>query len=410
MPTSPQHRPSRLLGLLVGLFVAGALTAPATAAHASPAHPRWLGSWAAAPAGVGDLNCQNCTIRDVVHSTISGQPVRIRLSNVFGTAPLVVAHTTVALPVAAGSGSVRPGTLRDVTFGRSRSVTIPAGQSALSDPVPLRLPADSDLLVSTFTPGQPTLLTWHPDAQQTSYVATGADQAGATDQASFPQTTGAWYLVTDVEVTGTAARGDVVTFGDSITDGWQSTPNADHRWPDVLADRLRALPPGHQLGVENEGISGNRVLLDGGNGFGPSALSRYDRDVLTQPGARSVIILLGINDIQQTPHQLDPNAIIAGLRQLVDRAHARGIRVIGGTVLPFEGWLTYDAQEEAARQGVNDWIRGSHAFDAVVDFDAVTRDPADPHRMLPAYDSGDHLHPNDTGYAAMGNAVRLSTL
>jgi lysophospholipase L1-like esterase len=399
-----------LLRVLVGLFLAGALTAPALAAHASPAHQRWLGSWAAAPAGVGDLNCQNCTIRNVLHSTVAGQPVRIRLSNVFGTAPLTVAHTTVALPVAAGSGSVRPGTLRDVTFGRSRSVTILAGRDVLSDPVALRLPADSDLLVSTFTPGQPTPLTWHPDAQQTSYFTTGADQAGATDQTVFGQTTGAWYLVTDVEVTGTPARGDVVTFGDSITDGYQSTPNADHRWPDVLADRLLAQPPGRQLGVENEGISGNRVLLDGGNSFGPAALSRYDRDVLTQPGVRSVIILLGINDIQQTPHQLDPDAIIAGLRQLVDRAHARGLRVVGGTVLPFEGWLTYDAQEEAARQGVNDWIRGSHAVDAVVDFDAVTRDPADPHRLLPAYDSGDHLHPNDAGYAAMGDAVRLPTL
>jgi lysophospholipase L1-like esterase len=400
------------LRVLAGVVLAGALALPALSvspAAAAP-HQRWLGTWAAAPAGVSGLTCANCTIRNVVHTSVAGQPVRIRLSNVFGTAPLTVAHATVAVAAARNSGSVGPGTLRDLTFGHARPVTIPAGADVLSDPVALRVPADTDLLVSTYTPGQPTPFTWHPDAEQTSFYTTGADQAGAADQAAFGQTTTSWYLVTDVEVAGTPARGDVVTFGDSITDGYKSTPSADHRWPDVLADRLLAQPPGRQLGVENEGISGNRVLLDGGNSFGPAALSRYDRDVLTQPGARSVIILLGINDIQQTPHQLDPNAIIAGLRQLVDRAHARGIRVIGGTVLPFEGWVTYDAQEEAARQGVNDWIRGSHACDAVVDFDEVTRDPADPHRMLPAYDSGDHLHPNDTGYAAMGNAVKLSTL
>ncbi|HWG11955.1 MAG TPA: GDSL-type esterase/lipase family protein, partial [Streptosporangiaceae bacterium] len=335
---------------------------------------------------------------------------RIRVSNVFGTAPLQVAQATVALPAAPGRADVAAGTLREVTFGGAASVTIPAGHDVLSDPVRLTVPANHDLLVTTYTPGNPTPFTFHPDAQQTSYYASGSDQADATSAGAFPQTTGSWYLLTGVEVDGTAARGDVVAFGDSITDGYASTPNLNARWPNILADRLLALPPHDQLGVLNAGIGGNRILLDGGNGFGPPALTRFGRDVLGQPAVRSVIILEGINDIQQTPHQLDATKIIAGLQQLIDMAHSRGIRVIGGTLTPFEGWYTYDQQQEQTREAVNYWIRTSHAYDAVVDFDAVVRDPADPHRFRPAYDSGDHLHPNDAGYMAMGAAVKLADL
>jgi len=202
----------------------------------------------------------------------------------------------------------------------------------------------------------------------------------------------------------------VVAFGDSITDGYQSTYDLNARWPNILADRLLALPARDQLGVLNAAISGNRILLDGGNGFGPAAISRFQRDVLDQPAVRTVIILEGINDIQQTPHQLDAQAIIAGLRQLIGMAHARGVRVIGGTLTPFEGWSTYGPQEEQTREAVNQWIRTSRSYDGVVDFDAVVRDPADPHRILPAFDSGDHLHPTDAGYRAMGAAIPLAEL
>jgi lysophospholipase L1-like esterase len=420
------RNPLRALPIAVtAAALISAFAAPAVASAAGPAsqttgspggHGRWVGTWEAAPSGVDTgFACADCTIRNIVHTSIAGHEVRIRLSNVFGTAALPVAQATVALPAAAGSAAVAPGTLRAVTFGGAGSVTIPAGQAVLSDPVPLAVPANHDLLVTTFTPGSPTPLTYHPDAQEYSFYASGADAAGATSATAFPQTTASWYLLTGVQVTGPArggagARGDVVAFGDSITDGYQSSYDANARWPNILAGRLLALPPRDQLGVLNAAISGNRILLDGGNGFGPAAITRFQRDVLGQPAVRTVIILEGINDIQQTPHQLDPRAIIAGLRQLIAMAHARGVRVIGGTLTPFEGWFTYDAQEEQTREAVNEWIRTSHAYDGVVDFDAVVRDPADPHRIQPAYDSGDHLHPNDAGYHAMGAAIPLAEL
>lgn len=399
--------------LAVGTLAVGIAAAPATARAAvtsASAGGSWLGTWEAAPAGVNELGCDNCTIRNVVHTSVGGKELKIQISNVFGTAPLEVAQATMALPSAPGSADVEPGTLREVTFGGSASVTIPAGQSVVSDPVSLAVPANSDLLVSTYTPGDPTPFTWHPDAQQYSYYTSGSDEADATSASAFPDTTASWYLLTGVEVTGTAARGDVVTFGDSITDGYQSTYNTDARWPNILADRLLALPSRDQMGVLDAGIGGNRILLDGGNGFGPAALSRFQRDVVDQAGARTVIILLGINDIQQTPHQLDPNAIIAGLRQLIDMGHAAGLRVIGATLTPFQGWSTFDQQEEQTWAAVNHWIRTSHAYDGVIDFDKVTADPADPLRFRPAFDSGDHLHPNDAGYMAMGAAINLAEL
>jgi lysophospholipase L1-like esterase len=207
------------------------------------------------------------------------------------------------------------------------------------------------------------------------------------------------------------APGAVVAFGDSITDGWRSSDDANRRWPDVLAERLRQGPESRRFGVLNAGIGGNRVLLDGRKGIhGQSAAQRLDRDVLSRSGVRTVIVLEGINDIQQSPHQLDPTKITAGLADIAARSRAHGLRVIGGTLTPFGGCICYSPQEETTRQAVNAWIRDSGTFDSVVDFDAALRDPADPHRMLPAYDSGDHLHPGDAGYEAMGNAVDLSAL
>jgi lysophospholipase L1-like esterase len=387
-------------------------SAAAAAEGSSPAGigAHWLGTWEAAPSGANELGCANCTIRNIVHTSIGGQGLRIRISNVFGTAPLQVTHATVALSASPNSANVAPGALREVTFADSASVTIPAGQDALSDPVPLAVPANSDLLVTTFTPGDPTPFTWHPDAQEISYYTSGADEADATSASAFTSTTESWYLLMGVDVTGTQARGDVVAFGDSITDGYQSTTNLDARWPNILADRLLALPEADQMGVLNAGISGNRILLDGGNGFGPTAISRFRRDVIDQSGVRAVIILLGINDIQQTPNQLDPSKIIAGLQNLIDQAHAAGIRVIGATLTPFEGWTNYGLQTESTRDAVNHWIRTSGAYDGVADFDALTRDPADPSRILPAFDSGDHLHPDDAGYMAMGASFNLQQL
>jgi lysophospholipase L1-like esterase len=335
--------------------------------------------------------------------------VRVHVSNVFGAAPLPVQHTTVALPVVPDSAQVASGTLRQVSFHGSAAVTIPAGGTAVSDPISLRVPPGHDLLVTTYTPGYATPMSYHPLAAQHSYFARGTDAADAVNADAFPNTTVAWHFISGIDISGSRARGAVVALGDSITDGYQSSYDVDHRWPDVLAGRLRRGPSHRRLSVLNAGIGGNRVLLDGGS-YGESAVKRLDRDVLAQSGVRTVIVLEGINDIQQTPHQLDPTKITAGLAEIAARSHARGLRVLGGTLTPFEGCSCYTPEEEETRQAVNAWIRTGGAFDAVVDFDAVVRDPADPHRMLPAYDSGDHLHPGDAGYAAMGDAVDLRTL
>lgn len=390
--------------------VASSSSASGQSAAATGTQERWSATWGMAPSGRVDNGCASCTIRNVVHVSVGGKLVRIHLSNEFGTAPLVVGDATVALPESQSTPQVAPNSLRPVLFAGASAVTIPAGGTAVSDPVRLSVPDDHDLLVTTFTPGYSTAMTFHPSGQQDSFFARGADVAHATSAAAFPNQTGSWHFVTGVDVSGGPAGGSVVAFGDSITDGFHSTVNVNHRWPNFLAGRLAEQPPGKRLGVVDTGIGGNRVLLDGGDGFGPAALSRFDRDVLDRAAVRSVIILEGINDIQQTPHQLDPAAIIAGLQQLADRAHARGLRVLGGTLTPFEGWYTYDASEEATRQAVNDWIRSSLSFDAVADFDATLQDPVDPHRMQAVYDSGDHLHPSDAGYAAMADAVPLDEL
>jgi lysophospholipase L1-like esterase len=368
---------------------------------------RWAGTWEAAMVATVDGGCADCTIRDVVHTSIGGAQLRVRLSNAFGTAPLFVGHTTVALPAAPGSAQVAPGTLRQVRFHGSAEVTIAPGAEAVSDPVPLAVPSSDDLLVTTYTPGYSTGMSRHPLAQQRSYVAGDADVADALDASAFSAITVGWHIVTGVDVSG--ALGTVVALGDSITDGYRSTTGADRRWPDVLARRLLSGPADRRLGVLNAGIGGNRILLDGG-AHGRSAAERLDRDVFSRAGVRTVIVLEGINDIQQTPHQLDPARITAGLAEIAARSHAHGLRVIGGTLTPFGGCDCYSRREEVTRQAVNAWIRADHVFDGVVDFDAVLRDPYDPHRMRPAYDSGDHLHPSDAGYAAMGDAVDLSRL
>ncbi|MCP2168897.1 SGNH/GDSL hydrolase family protein [Goodfellowiella coeruleoviolacea] len=372
----------------------------------------WVGTWQAAPAAAvanTDGGYVNYAIRNIVHTSIGGQSARIRLANTFSNKPVLMGHVTLAVAESGSGPAAVRGTMRDVTFGGAKSITIPAGAEVLSDPVNLRVPADADLLVTTYTPEPSGPVTHHPLAQQTSYYTQDGDRAAEESGASFTQRTSVWHYVSGVDVRGTAAAGAVVTLGDSITDGADSTPGANHRWPDYLADRLLAQPGPRQLGVLNAGISGNRLLLDGG-GFGPNALSRLDRDVLTATGARTVIVLEGINDIQQDPHQTDPQQIIAALRQVVAQAHARGLRVLGGTITPFQGWRVWDETLEATRQAVNEFIRTGGVFDGVVDFDATIRDPKNPLVMRAEFDSGDHLHPNDAGYQAMANAINLRQL
>ncbi|MEW2401890.1 SGNH/GDSL hydrolase family protein [Streptomyces sp. NPDC046862] len=400
---------------LVVLFLVAASchvssAAAATVAATAPAGGgSWVGTWsAAANGGVSETGYAGYTIRNLVHTSIGGERVRVKLSNAFGTKPVLFAHTTVGLQRVPGSAAIAPGTLRDVTFGGQRAVTIPAGTELYSDPVNLPLADAADLFVTTYTPDPTGPVTYHSLGLATSFYATdGTDHAGDLAAGGLPSKTQSWHYVTEVDVEpGGSKAGAVVTLGDSITDGDQSTPGANRRWPDRLAARLHASHgAAGRFGVLNAGIAGNRVLLDGA---GPSATARLDRDVLQRSGARTLIVLEGINDILQGRH--DPNQIIAGLREIADRAHAAGLRVLGGTITPFGGWGSYGADKEAAREGVNSWIRSSGVFDAVVDFDAALRDPADPHRMLPRYDSGDHLHPGDAGYQAMADAIDLRAL
>jgi len=378
----------------------------------------WETAWATAPAAAvsgAEQGYAGFTIRNVVHPTAGGDRVRIHLSNRFGTAPVLFGHVTVALSAHAG-GAADPsdgsaaGPVRDVLFNGLTRFTVPAGAEAISDPVALRVPKDRDLLVTTWTPQPSGTVTYHPAAMQTSVFSRGPqDHAGDVSAAAFAETTPVWHYVSGVDVTG--PPGTVVALGDSITDGVASTPGANRRWTDYLADRLTHSPV-PDYAVANSGISGNRVLLDSNypnytvySTAGRSAQWRLPLDVLDRSGARSVILFEGVNDIQQDPPQTDPQAIIAGLAQIAARAHARGLRVIGATIMPFEGWRTWTPQKEAVRVAVNQWIRG--AFPAVADFDAVTRDPADPARIAPAYDSGDHLHPNGAGFEAMAKAVDL---
>jgi lysophospholipase L1-like esterase len=383
----------------------------------------WETAWATAPAaavaGAGQ-GYAGYTIRNVVHPTAGGDRVRIHLSNRFGTAPVLFGHVTVAVSAHAGgaadpSDGTASGPVDDVLFNGRTQFTVPAGAEAISDPVALRVPANRDLLVTTWTPSVSGPVTYHPAAMQTSVFSRGPeDHAGDVAAGAFTETTTVWHYISGVDVTG--PPGTVVALGDSITDGVASTVGANRRWTDYLAARLAAsAEPAY--GVANSGISGNRVLLDSNDPgysiysmFGRSAATRLSPDVLDRAGARTVILFEGINDIQLAPHQTDPAQLIAGLAQIAARSHDRGLRVIGATIMPFAGWTAYTPELDAVRAAVNDWIRAGRAFDGVADFDVATRDPADPARLRPGFDCGDHLHPNDAGDRAMAAAVPLDRL
>jgi lysophospholipase L1-like esterase len=398
------------------------LAVAALAAIAAPGRAEWVASWGSAQMradgdnALPDAALADATLRQVARLTLGGKTLRIRISNSFGTAPLTIAAAHIARSADKASARIVPGTDRALTFDGRAGVTIPAGADYLSDPIAFDAPALASVTVSLHLPAAPAGQTSHPGARATSYLLAG-------DHVADPDLPGAatnehWYLLAGIEVDAPARAGTIVAFGDSITDGRGATTNGDDRWPDVLADRLQAGARTRGLGVVNVGIGGNRLLLDG---LGPNALARFDRDVLARPGVKAVIVLEGVNDLgtltrdrPATPdeHRALVARMITGYRQLVARAHAHGIRVIGATVMPYMGMDYYhpDAANEADRQAVNAWIRTGGAFDAVVDLDAVTRDPARPDRLLPAYDSGDHIHPSPAGYRAIGGAIDLATL
>ena len=351
----------------------------------------------------------NQTLRQIVRTSIGGNRVRIVLSNAFGTAPVAIGAANIALRDQ--DALVLASSVRALTFGGSTTGTILPGATLVSDAVNLTVPPLSDLAIDLFLPGDlgvgPSPVTTHNGASQTNYLSPTGNHAGTTAMpvAASP---GAWFLLARVEMVAPANTGALVAFGDSITDGARSTSDTNSRWPDHLARRLAARR-GAGVAVLNAGISGNRVL---GDGAGVSALARFDKDVLMQTGVTHVVIMEGINDIGIARSNPSPSAadLIAGHKQLIERARARGLKVLGATLTPFEGAPYFTAEGEAKRQALNEWIRTGGMYDGVIDFDRITRDPAAPTKFLPAYDSGDHLHPGDAGYKAMGEAVDLALM
>ncbi|MEO3744009.1 SGNH/GDSL hydrolase family protein [Plantactinospora sp. B5E13] len=394
-----------------------------TAAAARRPAGRWVTSWAAMPQLTEPANLPpppfagenlvmvDSTLRQTVRVSVGGERLRLRLSNTFGRAPLVIAATAVALPAGgrAGASGTEPGTTRPVTFGGRRCATVPAGAQLVSDPVDLPIPARSNLTVTLhLAQGHPaTEVTSHPGSRTTSHLLGGhhveeTDLPGATPVEH-------WYFLGGLEVSGSPATA-VVMLGDSLTDGRGSTTNGNDRWPDQLLDRLQAYHGTADVAVVNQGAGGNRILNDG---LGPNALARLDRDVLAQTGVRWLVVFEGINDIgtaaaTEAAQKAVTDDLICAYDQIVTRAHAQGIRVYGGTLAPFGGHGDYDdptGLREASRQAVNGWIRTSGRFDEVLDFDVAVRDPGHPGRLRAAVDTGDHLHLNPTGYRLLAEAV-----
>ena len=344
----------------------------------------------------------------IAHSSIGGRRVRIELSNTFGAMPLKIGSAHIALRDK--ESAIVPSSDRALLFGGRTTSWIPPGGTVISDPVNLDVPPASDLAVSIFIPDNGAADTMHAVGLHTTYISQEGDTTGAPAMADA-STTQSFYFLTNVDVAAPPDAAAIVTFGDSITDGAVSTPNTDRSWPSFLARRLAA-SGGANIAVLNQGISGNRLLRDGA---GVNALARFDRDVLAQPGVKWLMILEGINDIgigSISNMPVSSDDLIAALKQLIERAHEHGIKAIGCTLTPYEGAAYYSESGELVRMAVNQWIRassnGAGAFDAVVDFEAATRDPDHPKQLRPGFDNGDHLHPNDAGYQAMANAIDLS--
>lgn len=379
----------------------------------------WLGSWASSQQIPEPRNAlppdalRDATLRQVVHLTVGGRALRVRLSNAFGTVPLTILAVHVARPVSKETGSIDPATDRALTFAGSSSVTIPAGADYYSDPVAFTAPALSDLAITLYIEVPPQRQTSHPGARETTFLVHGNHVADAT--LAGATTVDHWYLISGVDVRESSPGAAIVALGDSITDGHGTADNSDTRWPDDLARRLQSSAATRRISVLNVGTGGNRLLLDG---LGPNTLARFDRDVLAQTGVRYLIVLEGVNDlgtatrlapISAAQHTLLVHRIIAAYQQIILRAHGQGIAVIGGTITPYGKSDYYHpaAASEADRQAINAWIRQPGHFDAVIDFDRVVRDPKHPERMLPAYDSGDGLHPSPAGYRLMAAAIPL---
>jgi lysophospholipase L1-like esterase len=426
-------RPSSSVLLALFALTLTGFAKPGIAAENKPDSGHvWIGTWGTAPQPFLPKALQTYrdqTLRLIVHTSAGGKKVRIKISNTYGDKPLLIGAAHIALRTSAAD--IDPASDRALQFQGHPSITIPAGAMGVSSSVDLDVPALSDLAVSLFLPQPSEVKTVHALAKQTSYVS--PETGDVTAAAKFPiaKAIHTWPFLTGVDVEAPTGSFSIVGFGSSLTDGDGTTTDANRRWPDVLAERLQK-DAGRKatIGVLNEGIIGNRLLRESpktsdnpfGAALGESGLARFDRDVLDQSGVKYVVLGLGINDIlfpafPFTPvaEKVDAEQIIAGYRKLIARAHKKGVRIIGTTNPAFENAFFeepavsfYSAEREATRQKVNTWILHSGEFDSVVDLDAVLRDPARPTQLLPAYDSGDHLHPNNAGCAAEGNAIPLN--
>lgn len=409
----PMRLPIALSAISLSLLAAS----PAVAA---PCKSQWIAVWASAqmaPTGENILPAgalADSTLRQIIRPSIAGKQVRVRLSNLEGTKPLHLNGASIAKAIKAGSAEIQAGTSQPLRFDGQTDVTIPAGADYLSDPVAMPVAAFDDLAISIHFAEDPAGQTSHPGSRTTSWLMKGDHLIDAAMPGATAITR--WYALAAVEAETCAPSGVIVALGDSITDGNGTTTDGNDRWTDGLARRLQANAKTRHLAIVNQGIGGNRLLNDG---LGPNALARIDRDVLAQPGVKAMILLEGINDlgtltrdapVSDAEHEKLVARVIGAYRQIVAKARAKGIKAIGATVMPFVGNDYYhaDAKNEADRQAVNRWIREKGHFDAVIDFDKVVRDPAQPERLLKRFDKGDGLHPSPEGYAAMAESVPLS--
>jgi lysophospholipase L1-like esterase len=388
-------------------------------AQAAAAQEHWVTSWTAAPqaprvggppnAAAAPTVFNDQTIRMIVRTSLGGRRARVVLTNAYGNVPLKVGAAHVA--IRSKDSAIAAGSDRALMFNGKPSVTIPQGAQMVSDSVDLNIPQLTDLAVSVYISGDSGQLTTHATGLHTTYIAKG--NAAAESMLNDAATTRSYYFLAAIDVMAPADAGAIVAFGDSITDGATSSNDANRSWPSMLAARMLTTPGAPKLAVLNQGISGNRLLADGA---GVSALARFDRDVLSMSGVKWIMLMEGINDIGVTtttrgnaPPQnaVTADDLIAAMKQMIERAHSHGIKVIGCTLTPYEGAAYYSEKGEEVRQAVNRWIRTGGAFDAVVDFDKATQDSSNPKTFLAAFNDTDHLHPNDAGYKAMADAVDL---
>ena len=408
--------------LSLGLVLGGIIAVAAARAQRGDGNEHWVATWSTtlhAPQllpGFTNPGFNNQTVRQIAHISIGGERVRLRLST-FGADALAVDTASIAL--SAGDSTIVAGSDRALTFGGKPSIVIPPGAQVVSDPVELTVPDLANLAVSIFVSGPTGPATWHFDSRQNSYISPPGDFTGTTVMPLDPQSppTQSWFWLAGIDVAAPRQSGAIAAIGDSITNGAQSSVDGNHRWTDELAERI-VQQNEHAMGMLNEGSDGNRLLHDV---LGPNGLARFERDVLSQPGLAYVIVSLGLTDIGTGwPGGLNPDQavsveqILQGYEQLIEAAHTRGVKIYGATLTPNEGAFVpgtpfplYSPENEVKRRQVNHWTRTSRAFDGVIDFDAVLRDPQAPTRVLPKYDSGDHVHPNDGGYQAMADAIDL---